>query len=195
MSPAHLATYLGTAALMALVGLLPVLALLRATGRRRGPAVTALAGLSLFFIALAFHPFPARETLHCSGEWQVQLRPFHFAGAFERLWRQGAPFPAWAGNLTVSSTLMNFALCAAIGLALAGVTRHWLRALAFAAGLSFGIEITQLTGLWGIYPCAYRLFDVDDLILNISGAMAGYALARGIGRLRRDGLSPAPDRR
>ncbi len=31
------------------------------------------------------------------------------------------------------------------------------------------IETTQLTGVWGIFPCAYRVFDVDDLIANTSG--------------------------
>src|SRR5699024_8376409 len=35
------------------------------------------------------------------------------------------------------------------------------------------IELTQLTGLWGLYPCAYRVFDVDDLIINTIGAVPG----------------------
>ena len=38
------------------------------------------------------------------------------------------------------------------------------------------IETTQLTGIWGIYPCAYRLFDVDDLITNTLGGILGYAM-------------------
>ena len=35
----------------------------------------------------------------------------------------------------------------------------------------------QLTGLYFIYPGSYRLFDVDDLIMNTLGGLAGYALA------------------
>lgn len=195
MSSLHLAIYLGTAALYALLGSFFGLGLLRRAGRRPQCAERALLWLTLFFVALAFTPFPARNALDCAGAWPMQLQPFHFAGSFQRLWRQGAPLSSWMGSLTVSSTLMNFALCAAIGLALAGVAGHWLRALAFGVGLSFGIEITQLTGLWRIYPCAYRLFDVDDLMLNISGVMAGYALARGLARLGTRAFSPSPDRR
>lgn len=39
------------------------------------------------------------------------------------------------------------------------------------------IETTQLTGVWGIYPCAYRVFDVDDLLMNTLGAVLRSALA------------------
>lgn len=44
-------------------------------------------------------------------------------------------------------------------------------------GISLFIETSQLTGLWGIYDCAYRLFDVDDIIVNTSGALIGAFLA------------------
>lgn len=40
-------------------------------------------------------------------------------------------------------------------------------------GLSLFFELTQLSGLYGIYPRPYRLFDVDDLILNTTGALIG----------------------
>ncbi len=43
--------------------------------------------------------------------------------------------------------------------------------------LSLFFELTQLSGLYFIYPRGYRLFDVDDLILNTSGGMLGYLLA------------------
>ena len=42
---------------------------------------------------------------------------------------------------------------------------------------SLFIETAQLTGVFGIYPCSYRLFDVDDLLLNTLGATVGYLLA------------------
>ena len=38
-------------------------------------------------------------------------------------------------------------------------------------------EVTQLTGLFFIYPRAYRIFDVDDLIINTLGAYLGYVVA------------------
>jgi glycopeptide antibiotics resistance protein len=44
------------------------------------------------------------------------------------------------------------------------------------AGFLFSLlcEITQITGLFFIYPAPYRIFDVDDLIINTLGAVVGY---------------------
>jgi len=42
--------------------------------------------------------------------------------------------------------------------------------------LSLFFEITQLTGLYHIYPYAYRVFDVDDLIINTLGGLLGYLI-------------------
>src|SRR5699024_884606 len=46
-----------------------------------------------------------------------------------------------------------------------------------ALSTSLLIELTQLTGNWFSYPCAYRLFDADDLLANTFGAAIGIALA------------------
>lgn len=54
---------------------------------------------------------------------------------------------------------------------------YWKRALGLGFGLSLFFEVTQLTGIYGIYNCPYRLFDVDDLILNSSGVLFGYLIA------------------
>lgn len=64
-------------------------------------------------------------------------------------------------------------------------------ALAVGFGISLVIETTQLTGVWGLYPCAYRVFDVDDLLTNTVGAVLGSLLAlivprRARGSARRD---------
>ena len=40
--------------------------------------------------------------------------------------------------------------------------------------LSLFFELTQLTGLNFIYPRQYRLFDVDDLMINMLGGILGY---------------------
>lgn len=39
--------------------------------------------------------------------------------------------------------------------------------------VSLLIECTQLTGNWYLFPCPYRLFDVDDLITNTLGTALG----------------------
>jgi len=42
--------------------------------------------------------------------------------------------------------------------------------------LSLFFEVTQLTGLYFIYPYPYRIFDVDDLIINTLGGGIGYLI-------------------
>lgn len=42
--------------------------------------------------------------------------------------------------------------------------------------LSLFFELTQLTGLYFIYPYPYRFFDVDDLLMNTIGGMIGYGI-------------------
>ncbi len=44
--------------------------------------------------------------------------------------------------------------------------------------LSLFFELTQLSGLYFIYPRGYRLFDVDDLILNTLGGVVGYLMCK-----------------
>ncbi len=51
--------------------------------------------------------------------------------------------------------------------------------------LSLLIELTQKTGVWHLYSCAYRLFDVDDLIVNTLGATVGSLLSILVVRRRR----------
>ena len=54
--------------------------------------------------------------------------------------------------------------------------RKWWEVLIFSFLLSLFFEVTQITGLYGIYPRPYRLFDVDDLILNTMGGVFGYLI-------------------
>ncbi|WP_418301758.1 VanZ family protein [Lysinibacillus fusiformis] len=55
--------------------------------------------------------------------------------------------------------------------------RYWKRAFLLSFLLTLFYEITQRTGIYGIFNCAYRIFDVDDLLLNSVGALLGFFLA------------------
>lgn len=44
--------------------------------------------------------------------------------------------------------------------------------------LTLFYELTQLSGLYFIYKRGYRLFDVDDLLLNTLGGIIGYYIAK-----------------
>src|SRR5699024_7309442 len=48
---------------------------------------------------------------------------------------------------------------------------YWKRAFGLGFLLSLFFEITQLTGVYGIYNCHFRIFDVDDLLLNSTGTL------------------------
>lgn len=186
MNAAALAGYLGPAALYGLAAAAALWGALRAAGMGvdgRHALTFALAG---WFLALTQFPLPDPAMLDCAqGGVQPILQPFAIAEHFARIWRrslhQGFSLNLWLGNLMVQAALLNFTLCLAIGAALArhlrGPRAGWT-ALAVAAVLSGGAELAQLTGLFGLYPCAWRTFEVDDLILNIGGLMAGFALMR-----------------
>jgi len=69
--------------------------------------------------------------------------------------------------------------------------RPWLTVVVAGFGLSLVIELGQLVGSL-IVGFNYRQADVDDLIVNTFGAIAGYALLVGTRRLVR-ALATRPD--
>ncbi len=54
--------------------------------------------------------------------------------------------------------------------------------IAIAFATTCLIETAQLTGLFGIYPFAYRTFEVDDMIWNTLGGVVGWLLGRSLDR-------------
>ncbi|WP_307068521.1 VanZ family protein [Streptomyces sp. B3I8] len=87
------------------------------------------------------------------------------------------------GNPAVWQTVFNLFLLLPLGVfvrvhARRGPTAATLAG--FAGSLFF--EVTQYTGLYGLYACPYRLFAVDDLLANTAGAALGWALAGPLAR-------------
>lgn len=54
--------------------------------------------------------------------------------------------------------------------------RKWYQVLLMSFAYSLFFELTQLSGLYGIYPHPYRWFEVDDLICNTLGGMLGFVI-------------------
>ena len=54
--------------------------------------------------------------------------------------------------------------------------RKWYQVLLMSFAYSLFFELTQLSGLYGIYPHPYRWFEVDDLICNTLGGMIGFLI-------------------
>ncbi|MEU6394759.1 VanZ family protein [Streptomyces sp. NPDC046939] len=94
-------------------------------------------------------------------------------------------------NPAVSGAVLNLALLLPLGVFVRYHLRRGVTAAIVAGfGASLFFEVTQGTGLWGAYPCPYRLFDVDDLILNTAGALLGWYMAGPLARLLPAGEAP-----
>lgn len=52
--------------------------------------------------------------------------------------------------------------------------RKWYQVIILSFLYSLFFELTQLSGLYGIYPYPYRFFEVDDLICNTLGGFLGF---------------------
>jgi hypothetical protein len=95
----------------------------------------------------------------------------------------GIPNAAAAGHpLTdpaVLSLLVGFVAFLPLGVLLRiAWGRGVIVALLAGVGLSLLIELTQATGVWGLRECAYRVFDVVDVVANTLGAVVGSAIMR-----------------
>ncbi|WP_431043444.1 VanZ family protein [Streptomyces sp. P1-3] len=86
-------------------------------------------------------------------------------------------------NSAFWQTVFNLVLLLPLGVF---VRIHFRRGLAAATAAGFAgslfFELTQYSGLWGLYECPYRLFAVDDLIVNTAGAALGWAVAGPLAR-------------
>lgn len=88
------------------------------------------------------------------------------------------------GSGVFLQVVMNVVFFVPLGFLLAYWARRSLsRTLLVGAVVSLLVETSQGTGLWGIYPCPYRLADVDDLITNTLGAGIGWGLGRVMTRV------------
>lgn len=91
---------------------------------------------------------------------------------------------AFLKNPSVYTTLFNVLLTLPLGVYLRYLfNRPWWQALLAGFGVSLFFEISQITGLFGLYEHPYRLFDVDDLVTNTAGAVLGSLVAVPLCRL------------
>lgn len=156
----------------------------RRYGRLSGPRLVGLLAVSVYVVALFAYvllPLPDPDTV-CGrrggpGLAPFQWRPFGFvddvrAAVDQRGWRAAAT--GWA----LWQVLFNVALFVPLGV----VVRRYLGRGVLAATLiglavSSAIEFTQWSAIYGLYPCNYRVGDVDDLIANTTGALIGAIIA------------------
>ena len=146
----------------------PVLALLyhRDNRIRLSSAIVAY-GTVLYLLGLlcfTLYPMPADAAAYCAAHHLTpQLNPLQFIGDIRT-----------DGLTAVLQIAFNIVFFLPLGFIMG---RIWRWPLPVTAVLSFAtslfLETMQLTGLMGVFPCAYRLFDVDDLLWNTTGALIG----------------------
>lgn len=130
--------------------------------------------LCAFFVTLL--PLPTPETMAKLQpiSKHLQLIPFQSFFDIERksLFRD------------VAIILFNVALTMPLGYFSREMFQvSWKKAVLIGFLTSLFYEVTQLTGLFFIYPRPWRIFDVDDLIVNTFGAYLGYLLAPVISKM------------
>jgi len=124
-------------------------------------------------------PLPSIEEVAMLNTPSKQLIPFQFVNDMEMYTK----FSVWVPNTywstffsgTFLQVFYNILMFIPFGIYLRYYyRRNLLECIIFSFVLSLFFEFTQLSGLYGIYPRAYRLFDVDDLILNTIGGIVGF---------------------
>lgn len=162
---------------LAVIAFLPVVASrYRRTGRLRLIDLVTLLAVATYAVALWTYtlvPLPDGDDFRCA---VANLRPFAFVEDIRAAIAKAGGF-SWRSRALLQAAF-NVVLFLPLGYFLRVLGRRGIVvATGWGFAISAAIEFTQRTGLWGLYRCAYRVFDVDDLILNTSGAFLGSLLA------------------
>ncbi|WP_062518020.1 VanZ family protein [Demequina gelatinilytica] len=182
------------------IAMLPALGVVvRRYGRLQPWPLVSAAGLLAAASSLAaftLFPLPEPGRLDCTGvgltdRWELdpfaQLRNVARAISHRGL---ADAFDGWM----VRYAFLNVLLFIPFGLFLHQVTRwRGVRIVGIAAATSAAIELTQGTGVYGMYPCPYRTLDLGDVLLNTIGGAIGLAASVGIARLAFARPRPVPD--
>lgn len=137
--------------------------------------------LTAFLLTLL--PLPELTESFCAfraGKVVPELSPFKFVIDTYREVRGNISLFSIVKSSTFMVTTFNVLLLMPLGFFLKYLFQIKSIKVAVAIGflVSLFFEITQLTAVYGLYPCRYRLFQVDDLITNTFGCFIGFIIAR-----------------
>lgn len=153
----------------------------RQYGRFTWRRLLGASGVSVYLVALVAYtllPLPDSRGDWCGfGAPGWQTDPFRFLSDISDE-TTGLTLTATLRSTVVLQVVFNVFLFIPFGI----ILRRFLSqsiATTVLCGLaaSFAIEMTQYTGIWRLYDCAYRVADVDDLITNTAGALIGALIA------------------
>lgn len=135
--------------------------------------------MCIYFLVIL--PLPKRSEVTSTYKDMIQLKPFSFIIDF---------FKETSLNLKDFSTyikalkepcfytvIFNIFMTIPYGMYLRYYFKYDIKKVIKSSfGLSLFFELTQLSGLYFIYPGPYRLFDIDDLLMNTLGGVIGFYL-------------------
>jgi glycopeptide antibiotics resistance protein len=172
---ALVAVVLGT--VLAVLLLIPTAAVQYRIDGRLGPrdlavlVTSAIYSLAIWTYTLL--PVPVDGTFPCRGS---QLRLLGSIGLVH-VPHGGGPL-ALLREPAFLQVVLNVLLFVPLGYFLRVILKRGVVVATLAGfGVSLLVELTQRTGVWHLYSCAYRLFDVDDLLVNTLGATVGSLLS------------------
>lgn len=143
--------------------------------------IVVIYSLLLYMMTVLFLtslPLPSREYVASLKMARAQLIPFHFVhDIVKNISESPASLDFWIAAMKTKAFkeyVANIAMCVPFGMYLRYYFKQSIpKCILYTFLFSLLIETTQLTGLWGIYPRNYRLFDVDDLMSNTLGGFLG----------------------
>lgn len=128
---------------------------------------------------LTMMPFPSVESVATMTGNCVQLIPF--AGVVDFISNSGITqtdtiLSALTGGI-LWGMIFNIVLLMPLGFFLRFLFKYsFKRTMLIGFLVSLFFELTQLSALFFIYPRPYRIFDVDDLMLNTLGVILGWLI-------------------
>ncbi len=154
----------------------------RRYGRLSPARLAGLALVCLYAAALVIYtwmPTPgvgiAQWCLHHHED--ANVRPFRFVGDIAHS-AAGKSVRQILRDRVLLQVVLNVVLFLPFGTILRGYLHRGVAAsAAWSLGVSAVIEIAQYTAFFGAYPCAFRVADVDDVLLNTLGGVLGALLA------------------
>lgn len=131
--------------------------------------------MTVYFLVVL--PLPSIESVASLTSPYYSLKPY--SGLLSQLrWMDFSQPSAWWQFIKsgpVRESFYNVCMLIPLGVYLRYYfKRRWWHTLILGFCASLFLELTQLTGLYGLYPRPYRLFDVTDLMNNTIGTMIGF---------------------
>ena len=129
--------------------------------------------ITVYFLAI--FPLPDKDSIVMNSN-AYQLIPFNFI--FDIFSKNYDSVFEFFVSPAVYTVLFNLIMFMPFGIYLRYYFEKDLKhVFTFCFLFSLFLELTQLTGLYFIYPYPYRIFDVDDLFINTMGGIIGYFIA------------------